>query len=249
MKKIILIVLSFYFLFAFSSFASEKYNFRINGKSHNFDNKVFSNNLVGCGDRQYQKGSRKNESILYLTGTDFKIVGGIFDCSLQNTIFVERATNLVIENVTSSRGSDNPLEIRNSYVFVRNSTFKDSVTNKCVETENGIVIFYRNTFSNCRNGHDMELTKSGYAVSVFLENRFIKIRDDGFNCHGNVFLFLKNNTFSGQAGYTFRKFGKRKTCKNVFQIPKELEDSIKANNHIDSFKIIKKIISFKKLDS
>ena len=58
MKKNILIVLSFYFLFAFSSFASEKYNFRINGKSHNFDNKVFSNNLVGCGDRQYQKGTR-----------------------------------------------------------------------------------------------------------------------------------------------------------------------------------------------
>ena len=155
----------------------------------------------------------------------------------------------MIENVTSSRGSDNPLEIRNSYVFVRNSTFKDSVTNKCVETENGIVIFYKNTFSNCRNGHDMELTKPGYAVSVFLENRFIKIRGDGFNCHGNVFLFLKNNNFSGQAGYTFRKFGKRKTCKNIFQIPKELEDSIKANNHIDSFKIIKKIISLKKLDS
>ena len=249
MKKIILIALSFYFLFAFSSFASEKYNFRINGKSHNFDNKVFSNNLVDCGDKQYQKGSRKYESILYLTGNDFKIEGGIFDCSLQNTIFVERATNLVIENVTSSRGSDNPLEIRNSYVFVRNSTFKDSKSNKCVETENGIVIFYRNTFSNCRNGHDMELTKSGYAVSVFLENRFIKIRGDGFNCHGNVFLFLKNNTFSGQAGETFRKFGKRISCKNVFQIPKELEDSIKANNHIKSFKIIKKIISLNKLDS
>ena len=81
-----------------------------------------------------------------------------------------------------------------------------------------------------------------------MENRFIKIKKDGFNCwvrgtHGNYFLFLKNNTFSGQAGYTFRKFGKRKTCKNIFQIPKELEDSIKANNHIDSFKIIKKIIS------
>ena len=230
MKKIILVSLSF-FLFAFSSFASEKYNLRINGKSHNFYNKVFSNNLVGCGDKQYQKGTREFASVLYLTGNDFKIEGGIFDCSLQNTIFVKRAKNLVIENVTSSRGSDNPLEIRDSYVFVRNSTFKDSVGNKCVETENGIVIFYRNTFSNCRNGHDMELTKPGYAVSVFLENRFIKIKDDGFNCwvrgtHGNYFLFLKNNTFSGQAGETFRKFGKRIFCKNVFQIPKELEDSI-----------------------
>ena len=63
MKKIILVKISFYFLFAFSSFASEKYNFIINGKSHNFDNKVFSNNLVGCGDLQYQKGSRKYESM------------------------------------------------------------------------------------------------------------------------------------------------------------------------------------------
>ena len=200
-----------------------------------------------------------------MTGEDFIVKGGIFDCSLQNTIFVQNAKNLVIDNITSSRGSDNPIEIRDSFVFVKDSIFEDSYDNKCVETENGIVIFYNNLFANCKLGFDMELTsskiytrkKSGewnysslnYSAAVFLENNFYRIRDDAFHCHdrrkngkGNVYLFLKNNEFSGQAGHTFRKFGKKKSCLNIVKISSELEKAIKSDNLNSAFSLIKNTV-------
>jgi len=241
-------------------FANEIHNIRIYSQNKDFGNKVYSNNNKGCGKKIYQKGYRNIEAILFLSGENFIVENGTFDCSLQNTIYVQRAKNLVIQNVTSSRGSDNPIEIRDSFVFVQNSTFKDSVDNKCVETENGIVIFYNNTFSNCRNGFDMELTKSSFYISgknyelnysavVFLKNKFLKIRDDGFHCHdrrkngsGNVFLFLKNNTFSGKAGYTFRKFGKKRDCLKVINISNELEDAIISGNTSKVYELVRKTI-------
>lgn len=243
-------------------FANEKHNIIIYSQNKDFGNKFFSNNKKGCGQKNYQKGHRKREAILFLSGENFVVENGTFDCSYQNTIYVQRAKNLVIQNVTSSRGSDNPIEIRDSFVFVQNSTFKDSIDNKCVETENGIVVFYNNTFSNCRLGHDMELTKSQFWVSgkkyelnysavVFLKNKFLKIRDDAFHCHdrrkngsGNVFLFLKNNTFSGsrKIGYTFRKFGKNRTCLKVINISNELENAIISSNTSKIYEIIRKTI-------
>ena len=241
-------------------FANEIHNIRINSENKDFGDKLFSNNQKGCGKRKYQNGYRKSAAVLYLTGENFIIENGAFDCSLQNTIYVEGAKNLVIQNVTSSRGSDNPIEIRDSFVFVQNSTFKDSVDNKCVETENGIVVFYNNTFSNCRNAFDMELTKSSfyilrknyelnYSAVVFLKNNFLKIRDDAFHCHdrrkngsGNVFLFLKNNTFSGKSGYTFRKFGKKRDCLKVINISNELEDAIISGNTSKVYELVRKTI-------
>jgi len=262
--KFFLISLLTYFLnFSQILFASENHNIRLNSESFDFGNRVFTNKLKGCGNRKYQKGLRSKQSVLYLTGENFVIQGGTFDCSLQNTIFVQSAKNLVINNVTASRGSDNPIEIRDSFVIVKNSIFKDSFNNKCVETENGIVVFYKNIFSNCRNGFDIELTltnfyttnkklknfnvKLHYSAVVFLENKFLNIRDDGFHCHdrrkngdGNVFLFLKNNTFSGKAGYTFRKFGKKRDCLKVINISNELESAIISNDNSRMFDIIRK---------
>ncbi len=240
--------------------ANKNHNIRIDSESKDFGDKLFSNNQKGCGKRKYQKGDRKRAAILYLTGENFIVENGAFDCSLQNTIYVQRAKNLVIQNITSSRGSDNAIEIRDSFVFVQNSTFKDSIDNKCVETENGIVVFYNNTFSNCRNAFDMELTKSSFYISgknyklnysavVFFKNKFLKIRDDAFHCHdrrkngsGNVFLFLKNNTFSGKSGYTFRKFGKKKDCLKVINISTELENAIISNNTSKIYELIRKTI-------
>jgi len=245
--------------------SNQKHNIQLNSQSRDFGKEIYSNNAKGCGYQKYQKGDRKRESVLYLTGEDFIVKGGIFDCSLQNTIFVKNAKNLVIEQITSSRGSDNPIEIRDSFVFVKDSIFEDSYDNKCVETENGIVIFYNNIFSNCKNGFDMELTSStiyttnkygewnfsslNYSAAVFLENNFSKIRDDAFHCHdrrkdgkGNVYLFLKNNEFSGQSGYTFRKFGKKKDCLKIVKISTELEKAIKSNNLNSAFSLIKNTV-------
>ena len=245
--------------------SNKKHNIRLYSQSRNFGEKIYSNNAKGCGYQKYQKGDRKRESVLFLTGEDFIVKGGIFDCSLQNTIFVQNTKNLVIDNITSSRGSDNPIEIRDSFVFVKDSIFEDSYDNKCVETENGIVIFYNNLFANCKLGFDMELTtskiytrkKSGewnysslnYSAAVFLENNFYRIRDDAFHCHdrrkngkGNVYLFLKNNEFSGQAGHTFRKFGKKKSCLNIVKISSELEKAIKSDNLNSAFSLIKNTV-------
>ena len=194
-KFFLVINLIIFLSFSQNLSANENHNIRINSENKDFGNKLFSNNQKGCGKRKYQKGDRKSAAILYLTGENFIVENGAFDCSLQNTIYVQRAKNLVIQNVTSSRGSDNPIEIRDSFVFVQNSTFKDSVDNKCVETENGIVVFYNNTFSNCRNGFDMELTKSSFYISekdyelnysavVFLKNKFCCI-------HNNLFYIVK----------------------------------------------------------
>jgi len=244
------------------SSSNQKHNIVVNSQNRDFGNEYYKNEEKGCGKRENQKGEREKEALLYLTGEDFIVKGGTFDCSLQNTIFVKRAKNLILQDVTSSRGSDNPLEIRDSFVLVKNSIFKDSVDNKCVETENGIVIFFNNIFSNCRNGFDMELTSSkfntinksfeqfpvelNYSAVVFLENKFLKIRDDAFHCHdrrqngnGNVYLFLKDNKFSGKAGFTFRKFGKKKDCLKVIKISPELEQAIKSSDLNLSFRIIK----------
>ena len=263
LKLFSFITLITYLSFSQNLFANENYNIKIKSQNKDFGNKVFLNKTKGCGKRKYQDGERKSAAILYLTGENFVVENGTFDCSLQNTIYVQRAKNLVIQNVTSSRGSDNPLEIRDSFVFVKNSTFKDSVDNKCVETENGIVVFYKNTFSNCRNGFDMELTKSqfhvwgtkyslNYSAVVFLENKFLKIRDDAFHCHdrrkngdGSVFLFLKNNTFSGKLGYTFRKFGKKRDCLKVINISDELENAIISGNNLHLFNLIRKTVEQK----
>ena len=106
----------------------------------------------------------------------------------------------------------------------------------------------------------MELTKSSFYISgknyelnysagVFLKNKFLKIRDDAFHCHdrrkngsGNVFLFLKNNTFSGKSGYTFRKFGKKKDCLKVINISTELENAIVSSNTSKIYGLIRKTI-------
>ena len=106
----------------------------------------------------------------------------------------------------------------------------------------------------------MELTKSQFYVSgknyelnysavVFLKNNFLKIRDDAFHCHdrrrngrGNVFLFLKNNIFSGKSGYTFRKFGKKRDCLKVINISNELEDAIISGNTSKVYKLVRKTI-------
>ena len=53
---------------------------------------------------------------------------------------------------------------------------------------------------------------------------------------------LKNNTFSGKSGYTFRKFGKKKDCLKVINISTELENAIISSNTSKIYGLIRKTI-------
>ena len=148
-------------------------------------------------------------------------------------IYAKWNLNLIISSVNASKGSDNAFEIRNSNAIIKDSKFSFSPQNKCVEGENGLLVFYNNILENCKNGFDIEKTDSSeFTAVIFLKNEFISIKHDAFNCHdrydkkaNKVYLFLKDNTFK-KKGKDFRKFGKYSNCKKRFKISAELELSL-----------------------
>ena len=203
-------------------------------ESADFTGKEFKRNEEGCGFQKNQKGNRDEESVLNIFNSKNSTVkGGIFECSLQNVIYAKWNRNLIISSVNASKGSDNAFEIRNSNAIIKDSKFSFSPQNKCVEGENGLLIFYNNILENCEQGFDIEKTDSSeFTAAVFLKNEFISIGHDAFNCHdrydkkaNNVYLFLKDNTFK-KKGKDFRKFGKYSNCKKKFKISSELENAI-----------------------
>tara|TARA_R110000796_G_scaffold246885_2_gene371969 strand:+ start:36 stop:830 length:795 start_codon:yes stop_codon:yes gene_type:complete len=252
---VILIALSFTYP---ANADSQKFNLRLKSDA-DLTGKTFANKTKRCGVNSAQSGDRHFEALVSIYRQDsITLTGGTFKCSTQNVIFIDKSLNIVIDKIKASKGSDNPIEIRNSTVMIKNSTFSDSPGNKCVETENSFVVFYKNKFIRCKNAFDMETTKrpvkSGFGpqqdIAIFLNNSFINIRDDGFHCHdrtnslGVGHLFLKGNGFVANIpGYTFRKFGKIKDCTNVHRINKELEDAIKTGDLALAKKIAKDIIT------
>ena len=232
MLKIVLILI--YLLFSSSIVKSDsKINITVK-ESTDFTGKEFKRNEEGCGLQKNQKGNRDKESVLNIFySKNSTIKGGTFECSLQNVIYAKWNLNLIISSVNASRGSDNAFEIRNSNAIIKDSKFSFSPQNKCVEGENGLLVFYNNILENCKVGFDIEKTDSSeFAAVIFLKNQFISIRHDAFNCHdrydkkaNKVYLFLKDNTFK-KKGKDFRKFGKYSNCKKKFKITRELEDAV-----------------------
>ena len=232
MLKIALILI--YLLFSSSIVKSDsKINITVK-ESADFTGKEFKRNEEGCGLQKNQKGNRDKESVLNIFNSkNSTIKGGIFECSLQNVIYAKWNRNLIISSVNASKGSDNAFEIRNSNAIIKDSKFSFSPQNKCVEGENGLLVFYNNILENCEQGFDIEKTDSSeFTAAVFLNNEFISIGHDAFNCHdrydkkaNNVYLFLKDNTFK-KKGKDFRKFGKYSNCKKKFKISSELENAI-----------------------
>ena len=203
-------------------------------ESTDFTGKEFKRNEEGCGFQKNQKGNREEESVLNIFNSkNSTIKGGIFECSLQNVIYAKWNRNLIISSVNASKGSDNAFEIRNSNAIIKDSKFSFSPQNKCVEGENGLLVFYNNILENCEQGFDIEKTDSSeFTAVVFLNNEFISIGHDAFNCHdrndkkaNKVYLFLKDNKFK-KKGKKFRKFGKYSNCKKRFKISSELENAI-----------------------
>ena len=232
MLKIVLIII--YLLFISSIVKSDsKINITVK-ESTDFTGKEFKRNEEGCGLQKNQKGNRDKESVLNIFySKNSTIKGGTFECSLQNVIYAKWNLNLIISSVNASRGSDNAFEIRNSNAIIKDSKFSFSPQNKCVEGENGLLVFYNNILENCEQGFDIEKTDSSeFTAVVFLNNEFISIGHDAFNCHdrndkkaNKVYLFLKDNKFKKKSK-KFRKFGKYSNCKKRFKISSELENAV-----------------------
>ena len=243
MLKIALITI--YLLFSSSIVKSDsKINITVK-ESTDFTGKEFKRNEEGCGFKKNQKGNRDEESVLNIFNSkNSTIKGGIFECSLQNVIYAKWNRNLIISSVNASRGSDNAFEIRNSNAIIKDSKFSFSPQNKCVEGENGLLVFYNNILENCEQGFDIEKTDSSeFTAVVFLNNEFISIAHDAFNCHdrndkkaNKVYLFLKDNKFK-KKGKKFRKFGKYSNCKKRFKISSELENAV-LNSDFERIEIL-----------
>ena len=243
MLKIVLIII--YLLFSSSIVKSDsKINITVK-ESTDFTGKEFKRNEEGCGMQKKQKGNRDKESVLNIFySKNSTIKGGTFECSLQNVIYAKWNLNLIISSVNASRGSDNAFEIRNSNAIIKDSKFSFSPQNKCVEGENGLLVFYNNILENCEQGFDIEKTDSSeFTAVVFLNNEFISIEHDAFNCHdrndkkaNKVYLFLKDNKFK-KKGQKFRKFGKYSNCKKRFKISSELESAV-LNSDFERIEIL-----------
>ena len=243
MFKIVLIII--YLLFSSSIVKSDsKINITVK-ESTDFTGKEFKRNEEGCGMQKKQKGNRDKESVLNIFySKNSTIKGGTFECSLQNVIYAKWNLNLIISSVNASRGSDNAFEIRNSNAIIKDSKFSFSPQNKCVEGENGLLVFYNNILENCEQGFDIEKTDSSeFTAVVFLNNEFISIEHDAFNCHdrndkkaNKVYLFLKDNKFK-KKGKKFRKFGKYSNCKKRFKISSELESAV-LNSDFERIEIL-----------
>jgi len=243
MLKIALILI--YLLFSSSIVKSDsKINITVK-ESTDFTGKEFKRNEEGCGLQKNQKGNRDKESVLNIFySKNSTIKGGTFECSLQNVIYAKWNLNLIISSVNASRGSDNAFEIRNSNAIIKDSKFSFSPQNKCVEGENGLLVFYNNILENCEQGFDIEKTDSSeFTAVVFLNNEFISIGHDAFNCHdrnnkkaNKVYLFLKDNKFK-KKGKKFRKFGKYSNCKKRFKISSELENAV-LNSDFERIEIL-----------
>ena len=243
MLKIVLIII--YLLFSSSIVKSDsKINITVK-ESTDFTGKEFKRNEEGCGLKKTQKGNRDKESVLNIFySKNSTIKGGTFECSLQNVIYAKWNLNLIISSVNASRGSDNAFEIRNSNAIIKDSKFSFSPQNKCVEGENGLLVFYNNILENCEQGFDIEKTDSSeFTAVVFLNNEFISIGHDAFNCHdrndkkaNKVYLFLKDNKFK-KKGKKFRKFGKYSNCKKRFKISSELENAV-LNSDFERIEIL-----------
>ena len=243
MLKIVLIII--YLLFSSSIVKSDsKINITVK-ESTDFTGKEFKRNEEGCGLQKNQKGNRDKESVLNIFySKNSTIKGGTFECSLQNVIYAKWNLNLIISSVNASRGSDNAFEIRNSNAIIKDSKFSFSPQNKCVEGENGLLVFYNNILENCEQGFDIEKTDSSeFTAVVFLNNEFISIGHDAFNCHdrndkkaNKVYLFLKDNKFL-KKGKKFRKFGKYSNCKKRFKISSELENAV-LNSDFERIEIL-----------
>jgi len=243
MLKIALILI--YLLFSSSIVKSDsKINITVK-ESTDFTGKEFKRNEEGCGLQKNQKGNRDKESVLNIFySKNSTIKGGTFECSLQNVIYAQWNLNLIISSVNASKGSDNAFEIRNSNAIIKDSKFSFSPQNKCVEGENGLLVFYNNILENCEQGFDIEKTDSSeFTAVVFLNNEFISIGHDAFNCHdrndkkaNKVYLFLKDNKFK-KKGKKFRKFGKYSNCKKRFKISSELENAV-LNSDFERIEIL-----------
>lgn len=245
--SLILILFFSLILFFILSFQKDDYNFKIKSNT-NFENAKYINEVEGCGFKKNEKGDRKKSAIILVDKKkDITIKNGFFECTNKSVIFLDRSQNIVISKVTAAKGSDNVIQINNSFSIVRDSQFSSNHGNYCIEGDNGIIILFNNVIKDCLIGMEIEKTDDNdYTIIILLNNEFKKIERNIIRCmdrknqNSQIYLFIKNNILEN-APY-FEKKGK---CQNVLDIDDGLEKAITSNN-FDQIKILveKKIMGF-----
>jgi len=145
-----------------------------------YKNQVYKRNEPDCGKKFTQKGDRSRVSVLsVINKKNIKLKSGHFDCSTQNTIWIEQSENIILEDISAWNGSDNALEIRDSkFVIIKNSVFGKNRGNKCIETENSIVILYNVYLHDCIKAFAGERTsKNNPEFIIFLNSKLFLIPD------------------------------------------------------------------------
>jgi len=148
-----------------------------------FKNQVYMRNERGCGNKGTQRGSRHDSPVLaVIFKKNLKLQHGHFDCSTQNTIWINNSENIILDNVSAWNGSDNALEIRHSkFVVVKNSVFGKTRGNKCIETENSIVIFYNVVLHDCIKAFAGERTSTHEPELILFLNSKVSLIPDHTN--------------------------------------------------------------------
>ena len=202
------------------------------GRLHfDFQNKKFIRNNKECGSKDNQRGSRKTAAVLLIDKLEDVIVSnGHFQCSTQNTVFISDSKNIILDGITSYKGSDNGLEIRNSeYVIVKNSVIGFTDKNKCVETENSIVIFYKVDFHSCERGFAGEKTSSRKPELVVFINTKMRLNftkhSDALRCDNRV-----DGTYGLVLVEKLRTNSKNDNCPTSGKIPAGLIKAVEGND-------------------
>tara|TARA_B110000046_G_C12918296_1_gene365921 strand:- start:73 stop:876 length:804 start_codon:yes stop_codon:yes gene_type:complete len=148
-----------------------------------FKNQIYMRDERGCGNKGSQVGNRYSSPVLAVVSKkNMKLQHGHFDCSTQNTIWIANSENIILDDVSAWNGSDNALEIRNSkFILVKNSVFGKTRGNKCIETENSIVIFYNVVLHDCIKAFAGERTSRHYPELILFLNSKVSLIPDHTN--------------------------------------------------------------------
>ena len=198
-----------------------------------YQNNLYSRISNDCGQPGSQRGWRDTQPVLSVIDLRNAIIrNGNFQCSNQNTIWIRNSQNIVLDNVVSWHGSDNPLEIRDSvFIIVKNSIIGNSPSNKCIETENSIVFFYNVTVHDCLKAFAGERTSDVRPEIIFFINSSFSLR-----AKPESYDFFCDSKVDGKYGKIYVRALRRSSdninCPIIRELPTGLIEAIEANDFV-----------------
>ena len=204
-----------------------------------FGGRVYRRTDENCGFNGAQKGDRDSSPALAVIGKkNVKITNGHFECSTQNTIWIKRSENIILNDISSWLGSDNALEIRDSkYVIVKNATLGKAYGNKCLETENSIVILYNVTMHDCLKGFAGERTSPVDRELVLFIDSVISLRPDRKN-----YDFVCDTRVEGSYG-AIALVGTSRNSRNInCEMMRSIPDGLVSAIERDDIPVIRRLL-------